>query len=182
MDETQARIDPSSIVPPGSSFTVRAIDPETDKPWVRRLLKQYWASTRIVGKGQVHEADQLPGFGAFRDNEPVGLITYIFHEIGNGAKDCEIVTHNSLAGSGGIGSCLLAAVRHEARAAGCRRLWLITTNDNTPALRFYQRRDFDLVALYRDAIAAARALKPEIPDLGLFGIPLKHELELEYIL
>lgn len=66
-----------------------------------------------------------------------------------------------------------------ARREGARRLWLITTNDNTIALRFYQRRGFDLVALHRDAVTRARAeLKPSIP-LEIDGIPLRHELELE---
>ena len=71
---------------------------------------------------------------------------------------------------------------HEGRMArrdGARRLWLITTNHNTVALRFYQRLGFDLIALHRDGVTRARAeLKPEIP-LEVDGIPLRHELELE---
>ena len=73
-------------------------------------------------------------------------------------------------------------VRAAAVAAGCRRLWLITTNDNLPALRFYQRRGFVLAALHRDAIAASRRLKPQIPLLGLDNIPIRDELELEMAL
>ncbi|GAA2448341.1 hypothetical protein GCM10010191_77240 [Actinomadura vinacea] len=61
-----------------------------------------------------------------------------------------------------------------ARAAGADRLWLITTNDNLRALRFYQRYGFDLVA-----VARSRALTPSIPEIGLDGIPIRHELELE---
>jgi len=33
-------------------------------------------------------------------------------------------------------------------AGGVARLWLAVTNDNTPALRFYQRRGWDVVALH----------------------------------
>ena len=54
-----------------------------------------------------------------------------------------------------------------------------TTNDNTAALRFYQRRGWDLVALHRDAVARDRELKPEIPVVGRDGIALRHALELE---
>ena len=67
-------------------------------------------------------------------------------------------------------------------AAGCRRLWLITTNDNLAALRFYQRRGFELVAVHRRAVAAARRLKPEIPLVGAHGIPIRDEIELEMAL
>jgi RimJ/RimL family protein N-acetyltransferase len=63
--------------------------------------------------------------------------------------------------------------------AGVGRVWLITTNDNTAALRFYQRLGFDLVALHRDAVDAARSIKPSIPLVGNDGIPIRHELELE---
>jgi ribosomal protein S18 acetylase RimI-like enzyme len=73
-------------------------------------------------------------------------------------------------------------VRAKARESGCRRLWLVTTNDNTPALRFYQRRDFDLVAIHRNAVQEARMLKPQIPDVGLDGIRIRHEIEMEYAL
>jgi ribosomal protein S18 acetylase RimI-like enzyme len=74
---------------------------------------------------------------------------------------------------------LLAAIEAVAREHGCVRLWLVTTNDNLGALRFYQRRGFRLTALRPDALGAARRLKPEIPLVGDFGIPLRDELELE---
>jgi hypothetical protein len=46
-------------------------------------------------------------------------------------------------------------------------------------LRFYQRYGFDLVGVHRNAVAGSRALKPSIPEIGLDGIPIRHELELE---
>jgi N-acetylglutamate synthase-like GNAT family acetyltransferase len=170
------KADPVSVVPMGANFTIRATE-EKDKPWIRRLLRRYWATENILSKGKVRNAVDATGFAAFQDDEPVGLITYC---IENG--ECEILTHNSMADSGGIGSCLLAALRNEARAHGCSRLWLVTTNDNTPAVRFYQRRDFDICALHRNAISKARELKPEIPDEGLDGIRVRHEIEMEYVL
>jgi hypothetical protein len=75
---------------------------------------------------------------------------------------------------------MLAAVEALAAAAGCARLWVVTTNDNLGALRFYQRRGFRLRALRPGAVDASRAaLKPEIPVLGEHGIALRDELELE---
>ncbi|MBL4698272.1 MAG: GNAT family N-acetyltransferase [Phycisphaerales bacterium] len=158
------------------SFDIRDLMPE-DKSWVSRVLVQYWGSTTQVTRGQKFQADELPGLAAIRDGAEVGLLTYNIE--GDG---CEIITHNSMAGHGGIGSCLLDAVRNKARELGCKRLWLITTNDNTPALRFYQRRGFDLVALHRGAVTEARKIKPEIPNVGFDGIPIRHEFELEYML
>jgi GNAT superfamily N-acetyltransferase len=80
----------------------------------------------------------------------------------------------------GVGSALLAAVQDIARAAGCRCLWVVTTNDNVEGLRSYQRRGFRLALLRPGAVDRSRELlKPEIPTSGAYGIPLRDKLELE---
>ena len=71
--------------------------------------------------------------------------------------ECEIVTIDSLAEGRGVGSALVAAVIDAARRAECRRVWLVTTNDNLPAIRFYQKRGFVLAALRRDAVTGRPA-------------------------
>lgn len=167
---------PVAVVPLGADFTIRHTT-DADRPWIRQLLRRYWATESILSRGVVHDAVHYESLAAFQNDTPVGLLIYNIE-----GDDCEIITHNSMADSGGIGSCLLAAVRNEARAKGCKRLWLVTTNDNTPAIRFYQRRDFNLCALHKDAITKARELKPEIPDLGLDSIRVRHEIEMEYVL
>jgi len=67
----------------------------------------------------------------------------------------------------------------EVEENGCRRVWLITSNDNLDALRFYQRRGLRLVAVHRGAIDEARRVKPSIPATGEYGIPVRDEIELE---
>lgn len=68
----------------------------------------------------------------------------------------------------------------QSRVADCDRIWLVTTNDNLDALRFYQRRGFSLCALRPGAVDDARhTLKPSISRTGAYGIPLRDELELE---
>jgi hypothetical protein len=74
---------------------------------------------------------------------------------------------------------LIDAVKDRAKAEGCRRLWLITTNDNLNALGFYQRRGFRLIGLYPNALEASRKLKPQISMKAANGIPIRDELELE---
>src|SRR4029078_12442680 len=91
----------------------------------------------------------------------------------------EVVTINAFLRGAGAGTALMEAVAAAARDAGCRRVWLITTNDNLRALLFVQRRRFRLAALHRDPLARSRDLKPSIPEIGLDGIPLRDELELE---
>ena len=155
------------------NFSIRSVDKE-DRNWIAQFLDEYWGSTRIVSRGQVYLAHLLPGFVALVDEAHAGLVTYRF-----GADDCEIVTFNSLQEGLGIGTALIEAVKEVASEEDCRRLWLITTNDNMQALRFYQKRGFHLVAVYPSALDESRKIKPEIPLFGKDGIPLRDEIELE---
>ncbi len=143
------------------------------RPWALELVRERWGSTRIVTRGRVHRVEELAGYVALLDGEPAGLVTY--HPQGSA---WEIVSLDSLIDGKGVGTALIETVRHAAIGAGARRLWLITTNDNLGALRFYQRRGFRLSALYPGAMDEARALKPEIPPVGEHGIPIRDEIEL----
>lgn len=146
-----------------------------DRGWVESTLRERWGSTRIASRGRLHDAALLPGFVAELGGERAGLLTYRLD-----GDELEVVTLDSLVEGRGIGSRLLEAATEVARADGCRRVWLITTNDNLRALRFYQRRGFELAALHRGALTESRRLKPSIPLVGHDGIPLRDELELEY--
>ncbi len=106
----------------------------------------------------------------------MGLITYCLED-----KNCEIVSLNSLKPSVGIGTALVEAVKDVAGKSGCKRVWLITTNDNLNALRFYQKRGFSLATIHRNAVEKSRKLKP-IPLTGFDGIPIRDEIELELII
>lgn len=153
-------------------FDIRRLD-ESDREWVHRLLVDHWGGPEIVSRGHVHRADRLPGFVAVRAGVPVGLLT--FHIDGG---DLEVVTLNSLEERHGIGTALLQAAQGAARAAGCRRLWLVTTNDNVPAIEFYQRRGLTVAAIHSGAVQASRRLKPQIPEHGIGGVPVLDEIEL----
>jgi ribosomal protein S18 acetylase RimI-like enzyme len=156
-----------------TSIRIRPLTPE-DQNWAARLLTDNWGSTRVVSYGRVHEADHLPGVVAEVGGQRLGLATF-----GIEGSACEIVTLNALQQGLGIGTQLIDAVDAQAAQAGCDRLWLITTNDNLHALRFYQKRGFRLVELRCNEIERSRELKPEIPTIGQDGIPIRDELVLE---
>ncbi len=145
-----------------------------DRTWIKAWMTEHWGGEFVVSRGKLHFPDALPGFVAIMAGEPVGLLTYRIE-----GEACEIVTLESRVEGIGVGRALIEAARRAAQAAGCQRLWLITTNDNLPALGFYQRRGFELVAVHRGAIEAARRLKPSLPRAGLGGIPIRDEIELE---
>ena len=106
--------------------------------------------------------------------EWLGLLTFYVED-----NECEVTSLDSLREGQGVGTELMDAVVEEARKQDRKRLFLVTTNDNMHALRFYQKRGFELVTIYRGSVIESRKVKPSIPLIGFDDIPLKDEIELE---
>ncbi|MDR0928742.1 MAG: GNAT family N-acetyltransferase [Oscillospiraceae bacterium] len=136
-------------------------------------LREDWGGETMVLRGEAVNMSCAKGVCAFEGGALVGLATYRFL-----SDACELLSLNSRAQGRGLGSALMQQVEQIAKAAGCTHMLLITTNDNTDALRFYQRRGYDIINIFRDALDAVRRLKPAVPTIGLHGIALRHEIEL----
>ena len=146
---------------------------ESDRVWAEPFMRDEFGGPLQARRGELLDVLGLPGFVAERDGRPIGLVTYRLE-----SDECELAFIASLERHEGVGSALLDALLQA--VAGCKRIWLVTTNDNLEALRFYQRRGFGLSALRPGAVNEAREqLKPQISTVGEFGIPLRDELELE---
>lgn len=161
------------IIREGTSMEIVKID-EVLKDRVRRFIVDNWGSEIIVSKGKVHKIDVLPGFVALENEKIQGLITYHIEK-----GECEIVSLDSLIENRGIGSELIAGVERAAVELECKRIWLITTNDNIRAMKFYQKRGYDMCGLHLNAVHRAREIKPEIPKVGFHGIYINHEIEFQ---
>jgi GNAT superfamily N-acetyltransferase len=158
----------------GSAITIRPLR-DDEREELARVVKESWGSSLIVSRGTVHDVRDLPCLVVTNGSRWLGLAAY---RIASG--ECEIVLIEAFERGHGTGTALLDAVIEAARAAAARRLWLVTTNDNLDALRFYQRRGMRLVRLWPGAVTRTRQLlKPEIPPTGDHGIPICDELELE---
>ncbi len=125
----------------------------------------------------MHQADALPGFIGLYRGEPSALLTYC---VKNG--EMEVVSLHAAISGRGLGSHLLESARLRARDLQCRRLWLITTNDNEPAIAFYTHWGMHLAAVHRGAIAESRKVKPEISLFGVGGRSIEDEIEFELVL
>lgn len=147
-----------------------------DAGWLAGFIEEYWGAPGVVSRGRLWSADELTAIRAVDGDETVGVIAWAPER-----QAWQIVVLHSVRRQRGIGTRLIETVAELARRVGHPRLWLITTNDNLDALRFYQRRGYRIVAVYPDAVTESRRLKPAIPDIGAYGIPLRDEIELEYI-
>jgi ribosomal protein S18 acetylase RimI-like enzyme len=148
---------------PGTAITIRE-SRLRDEPAVLAELRSRWGD-RVVSRGTLHTLADLPVLVAEAGAGPAGCLTY--------ARDndaIEVVTLDAFAPGQGVGRALM----HDVRAkADC--VWLVTTNDNHRAQRFYGALGMTLVGVHRGAVTAARRLKPEIPLTGIDGVPIADE-------
>lgn len=150
---------------------------DDDRQWVKERTELLFGGDFVVSRSEVHDPHKLPGFIATEAGERVGLVTYCV--VGDG---CEIVTIDALCQFIGVGTLLLDKVEAVARDAGCTKLWTITTNDRLDAQRFFQKRGFVINDVRLNAMTKIRLLKPNVPEIGDYGIPVRDEIEFEKIL
>jgi len=156
-----------------SELSIRPVS-ESDRRWVRILLRLHFGSESMVVHGQIFYPAEQQGFIASASGKRIGLITLDFQ-----GETCEITVLDALQSREEIFQRLLDAAKQACISQKCHHLRLVTTNDNTDALRIYQAYGFRLCALHSGAVDEARKIKPEIPLKGDSGIPIRDEIDLE---
>ena len=152
---------------------VRAFEP-ADVAWAEQLIGSM-AGRLQARRGELIDVLDGSGFIAVDSNDaPLGVLTYASRRDG-----VEIMYLEAREKHHGVGTALLEALF---RLVGDQTVWLVTTNDNVDALRFYQRRGFHIRTLRPGAVDEARAtIKPGISLAGDYGIPMRDEIELERV-
>ncbi|MDH2208386.1 MULTISPECIES: GNAT family N-acetyltransferase [unclassified Empedobacter] len=145
------------------------------KNQVKNIFIEKWNTDFMISKSQIHYVDNLESFVYMKENEIKGLLTFYIKE-----DEMEIVSLDSFEENIGIGSLLINEAINYYKQNFLKRLWLITTNDNLNALKFYQKKNFNISEFHFNAIEKSRKLKPSIPKYGYDNIPILHEIELQY--
>ncbi|WFU01687.1 GNAT family N-acetyltransferase [Rhizobium sp. CB3171] len=141
-----------------------------DKDWIVRLLTERWGGTKVVAHGEIFDLLDLPALVVDPER---GLATYRIQ-----GNEAELMSLDAVHSGQGVGTALIEALADQLRRQGLSELWVMTTNDNLDALRFYQRRGFELRRVRPGAVDEARRLKPSIPRIADNRIPIRDELDL----
>lgn len=148
----------------------------SDREELAEFVKRYWHSTVVMSRGKKFYPHKEQGFLERRDGKVAGLLTFHVED-----DAMEILTLNSTLEGERIGSSLMLDAIDHARATGCKRICLTTTNDRLRAIGFYQRLGFRMVALNLGVVDEARKAKPEIPLTGERGVPIHDEVVMELL-
>jgi GNAT superfamily N-acetyltransferase len=156
------------------SFEIR---PMTDRATLEALLRERWSDGTVFVRGRLVTPQDVEALGAYRDDELQGVVTWRVEQ-----GTLYLLTLTNITDRRGVGCALLEAMLEMGRRKGFPFMRAMLSNDNVPALRFYQKRGFRIVAVHCGVVDMMRVLKPSIPATGLDGIPIRDEIELEIVL
>lgn len=147
---------------------------EIEHDAVSKLFKESWGGISMVSREKEYFIFNESIILAKLNDKILG--TLVFRREND---EIEILTLESIEKYKNIGTKLLEFLLESHVTEDIKRIWLITSNDNLNAIRFYQKRNFSISNVYKNAINKARELKKSIPWYGHYGIPITDEIELE---
>jgi GNAT superfamily N-acetyltransferase len=144
---------------------------DADRAAVRGLFQRVFGPARMIAFGEVMDVDAMPALVAVVTDEPSGALAY---RLLGDALHVVAVASDPMWQRSGVGGHLVAEAELLARRLKLARVLVTTTNDNLPALYFFQRRGYRLTDLVPGGVKAhTEGLA------GFAGIPIRDELRLE---
>jgi ribosomal protein S18 acetylase RimI-like enzyme len=165
----------SHLRKPELGFTVHKIVSERERCVVRKLVRKFWGEEEQLIFDKKFTVAELPGYVAKVQNRVVGFISFSPTSDAFIAVALGVLPEYQCCG---IGSVLVKKVEEEARRLGKSRVLVSTSNDDLPALGFYQSRGFHVYGVNPNVIAEkhGKVLR------GIGGLPVRDELRLQKML
>lgn len=160
-----------------AELSIRATSP-ADRAWIKDLMDRDWGGEPLIVRSKAYYPSALEGLFIVDQQDTVK--GFLFYDIVG--QDCEIVVFEIFEKFKGLGTRVLHKLKEIAIQRGCRRIFLMTHNDNLDALRFYQRRGFQICKIYINSMENVRKLKPCIGLVGDYNIPIRDEIDLEMLI
>ena len=149
---------------------------EQDRDDVTGLFRRNFGRTRIVAFGAVMALDDLPALVAEMNGELTGALGYALRE--DSLQIVALATEATWQRSG-VGQRLVGAAEAMARRRNLRKTVFCATNDNLPALYFYQRCGYVISEVI---VGSLVSIVPPGGPSAFAGIPVRDEIRLEKML
>jgi ribosomal protein S18 acetylase RimI-like enzyme len=143
-----------------------------EKEKIQEFVKQFWGEEEQLTFDRKFIVADLPAYIAKAGKNIVGFAS--FAEL----RDTTIIVAIGILPTyqnAGIGKSLIEKVETEAKKLGKKKLLVSTSNDDLPALAFYQSLGFQIYQVKPNIIAEkhGKVLK------GIGGLPIRDELRLQ---
>ena len=150
---------------------VREMTP-ADREQALDLFRRDFGPAQLVAYGEAISLDHAAALVAETDNELAGALAWRPFD---GALHILALATDPMWQRAGVGGHLVAEAELLARRHSLPRVIVTISNDNLPALYFYQRRGYRISAILRDSIAAHTRGQQVA---GFAGIPILDEIQL----
>ena len=142
-----------------------------DMPRILELANYFWGEDEAECFGRTYSVEALPAYVACDGDEIVGVAS--FSKEGRTAILVMLHVLPKFQGHGAAGT-LVSAMADELIAEGIDRVFVATTNDDLPALAFYQRLGFVIIGVKVGTVLERHGEAIS----GFAGIPIRDEIQL----
>lgn len=163
---------PSCIRKKETKHTVKKVSSKNEKDQIRELVRQFWGEEEQLTFDIKFNVSEQPAYVAQVGNEFAGFISLSENQ------DSLIVVALGVRPEyqdSGIGHSLIRKAELEARKLQKKKLLVSTSNDDLPALGFYQCLGFQIFEVVPNVIAE----KHGMTLAGVGGLPIRDELRLQ---
>lgn len=136
------------------------------------LFKRDFGPAQLVAYGEAVSLENAAALVAETEGEIGGALAWRHFD---GALHILALATDPMWPRAGVGGHLVAEAELLARREQLPRVIVTITNDNLPALYFYQRRGYRMSAILRDSVAAHSR---DHQVVGFAGIPIRDEIQL----
>ncbi len=166
---------PSCIKKTTVEYTIHKVVLDEEREKIREFAQRFWGEEEQLTFDRKFMVAELPAYVAKVENNIIGFVSF------TEANEAIIVVALGVSPqyqSSGVGRSLIEKVEAEAKKLLKKRLLVSTSNDDLPALAFYQSVRFQIYEVKPNAIAEkhGRILQ------GVGGLPIRDELRLRKIL
>jgi GNAT superfamily N-acetyltransferase len=158
------------------NYTINKVTLGNEKDKIQKLVKRFWGEPEQLTFDRKFIVAELAAYVAKKSgNDVIGFVS--FTEL----HDAIIIVALGISPkyqNAGIGKSLIKKVEEEAKRLGKKKLLVSTSNDDLPALAFYQHLGFQIYEVKPNVIAEKHSMVLK----GIGGLPIRDELRLQKLL
>lgn len=153
-------------------YTITKASTEEERSCIREFVERFWQEQTQLTFDEKFVVTKLPAYIAKVKSQTVGFVAFAEKEDSTIIVALGVLPQYQNAG---IGKGLIEAVEDEAKRLHKKKLLVSTSNDDLPALAFYQRLGFQIYDVKPNVIAEKHGAILK----GIGGIPIRDELRLQ---
>ena len=163
---------PSCIKKTTVEYTIHKVVLDEEREKIREFVQRFWGEEEQLTFDRKFMVAELPAFAAKMENNIIGFISSTETDDAIMIVALGVLPQYQ---SSGVGRSLIEKVEAEAKTLLKKRLLASTSNDDLPALAFYQSVGFQIYEVKPNVIAEKHGIALE----GIGRLPERDELRLQ---